>query len=447
MVSNAQVFPEPTGNSGDMDNKKKKIEKCEDHASTGARVLKFNTSNRRYSFEIAFWPDCYQTTGAKKNELWQTGCDFSDCNPGWNKAGRIAFWRHHTPEINKLHLGWKAHDQISDYLKLSAYFHEKHPDNWGHYFVSHYMFNVPTDHWIDVDMFLGLEVIGLIIENKALGMRKPGWIPEPKKSYLARTFYFGEKDKSKNCFSFKDMWIQFNSQEYDHSDYLSAFNSCDTMIWNITEFASDDDEDFYAYDEIWGSIPTKFDHYVQYPSDAPSQVKVQQKCVVKSGAEITFTAGKKVILYPGFHAKPGSHFIAKIEEKVKSASLAEKHKLKKAYLPPVESFDTIPSDCGENNNPFKNSFESNETESKITGNKYFNIYPNPSPGLFTLHFDDGKNTAFAVEIMDMMGNVVYKREYVQAGNTAIDIRERPKGIYFVKVLAGGKVYTEKVVVK
>jgi hypothetical protein len=47
----------------------------------------------------------------------------------------------------------------------------------------------------------------------------------------------------------------------------------------------------------------------------------------------------------------------------------------------------------------------------------------------------------------MIGNVIYKQHNVQAGNTAIDIRNQPKGIYFVKVQAGGKVYTEKVVVE
>ena len=33
-----------------------------------------------------------------------------------------------------------------------------------------------------------------------------------------------------------------------------------------------------------------------------------------------------------------------------------------------------------------------------------------------------------------LGNVVYKNKNMQAGNTAIGIRERPKGIYFVKVV-------------
>ncbi|NOX48203.1 MAG: T9SS type A sorting domain-containing protein, partial [Chlorobi bacterium] len=66
---------------------------------------------------------------------------------------------------------------------------------------------------------------------------------------------------------------------------------------------------------------------------------------------------------------------------------------------------------------------------------------------FTLRFDDGESSGFAVEITNMMGNVVYKKGNAQMGNTAVDIREQPKGVYFVKVQAGGKVYIEKVVVE
>ena len=36
---------------------------------------------------------------------------------------------------------------------------------------------------------------------------------------------------------------------------------------------------------------------------------------------------------------------------------------------------------------------------------------------------------------------------VKTGNLVIDIRERPKGIYFIKVAANGNVYTDKVVYK
>jgi len=42
--------------------------------------------------------------------------------------------------------------------------------------------------------------------------------------------------------------------------------------------------------------------------------KEYQKCIIHSGANISFTAGNKVELYPGFHAEPGSTFSAEIDE-------------------------------------------------------------------------------------------------------------------------------------
>ncbi|RLD55680.1 MAG: hypothetical protein DRJ05_12575 [Bacteroidetes bacterium] len=155
---------------------------------------------------------------------------------------------------------------------------------------------------------------------------------------------------------------------------------------------------------------------------------------IPEGITAEYVAHKRIILQKGFHAEAGSHFTARLEPCLNCDN---------KRISGFELQDFLINYEETNTNSLKNG------KSVILKNdeKSFSIYPNPSPGHFTLHFEDGESTGFEVEIIDMMGNVVYKRENMKAGNTAIDIRDKPKGIYFVKVLVDGKVYTEKVVVE
>ena len=277
-------------------------------------------------------------------------------------------------------------------------------------------------------------------------MRKPGMIPSTKNTYLKRVFYFGDTFLSgESCLTPKKMKIEFRTQHYDWSGFPEELNKCKYITVNISEFESGDEHAFYAYEEMYGSISdAKAETDVQYDTGHPDPVK--QKCIISSCANITFSAGEKIILSHGFHAKPGSNFKAEIIKKKKYQGYYDEPK--KLNLPPLDQSEP----CSKLPDSIYFAREVNnleETGYSISSNnqKSFSIYPNPSPGLFTLIFNNGENTNYAVEIMDMIGNVVYRRDNVQAGNTAIDIREQPKGIYFVKVQVGGKVYTEKVVLE
>jgi hypothetical protein len=241
------------------------------------------------------------------------------------------------------------------------------------------------------------------------------------------------------------MKIEFRNQHYDWSGFPEKLNTCKYITVNISEFENGDEHTFYAYEEMYGSISdAKALTDVQYDKDHPNKVK--QKCIISSGANITFSAGEKIILSHGFHAKPGSHFKAEIIKKKKYEGYYDEPK--RLNLPPLDQ--SVPCNKLPDSMYFArdaNNIEDNDSDKSPNTWESFQIYPNPSPGLFTLHFDNGESTGFAVEITNMMGNVVYKKENMKTGNTAIDIREMPKGIYFVKVQADGKVYTEKVVVE
>lgn len=446
MITFSQVFPEPTGMAATDPDKGKDIGKCQGTTLSGAQAIKTNAVARRYSFNLGIWNELYQVKGKKFDICWPnwncTSC--SDCEEGWNKIGRITFIRNNNANNNKLHVGWRADPKNDHQLKMSAYFHEV---DWGKkdfpdYFVSHYITNVDTDTEPYIDMFMSLGTIALIVRESAVVIRKPGMIPDNKSTFLTRTFYFQEPYV---CVSKQKMKIEFRNQHYDWSGFPEKLNTCKSITVNISEFEVGDNQTFYAYEEIRGSVPNYMANntFVQYDSDHPNQVR--QKCIITSGADITFSSGKSVKLYPGFHAKPGSHFVASIVQKEKYPGYDDEPE--KLNLPPLEqgtcnqmayTNDSLMS----NVNQFKD-LDDNEYSSAINGG--FTIYPNPNPGIFNVEINDSTSDEFTIEVSDMMGTRVYFREHLQVGLTQIDIIGLAKGIYFVKIRVGDQTFTEKVV--
>jgi len=85
--------------------------------------------------------------------------------------------------------------------------------------------------------------------------------------------------------------------------------------------------------------------------------------------------------------------------------------------------------------------------SPINANSYFDIYPNPTLGVFNLRF---KNQNFAndkinITIFDAEGKMLAPMS-IGASNE-IDMSGKPKGLYFVRVIAGGNEYVAKVAVQ
>lgn len=444
--STGQVFPNPSGMSGSSNEKKKEIDKCSAHATTTWKSFKFNTSARRYQYELAFWNECYQITGREKGTLFSPCTEQPECNPGWNKAGRISFMRYNSSNKHKLHVGWRADENNMNQLKLSAYFHEvpdgsisySEDDELQDYYVSHYITNINTDRNFWVDMYMSLGTIALKLNNYSVVIRKPGMIPSEKDSYIARSFYFG-KDIDPHCFTPESMAIRFRHQWHDKDNYILSLNNSEKITVNITSFISRDSEIFHAYNEIWGSVPNSWatNTYVQYHSDHPNQIR--QMCIIESGADITFESGGSIKLYPGFHAKPGSNFKARIVQKAKNDSLTYNPQI--ANLPPLDDYL--------NNADYTDDITLNHESVSIGPGSDkrldFIIYPNPTSGIFNIEAEGSLSSGYALEVINMMGNTVFSETNVYKTMSQIDISAYPKGIYLVKLSCGEYIYTEKLV--
>lgn len=68
---------------------------------------------------------------------------------------------------------------------------------------------------------------------------------------------------------------------------------------------------------------------------------------------------------------------------------------------------------------------------------YFNIYPNPSSGVFNLELLSNKNDNIDVQIINMLGETVYNKSYVKnisvSHKERIDLSNESSGIYLLKI--------------
>jgi len=73
------------------------------------------------------------------------------------------------------------------------------------------------------------------------------------------------------------------------------------------------------------------------------------------------------------------------------------------------------------------------------------VYPNPSSGMFAVSIKNGKIKA--IEINNMLGEMIYQTTVEQLSKKTIVLSSFPKGIYFVKIYDGEIYYTEKIVIQ
>jgi hypothetical protein len=81
-----------------------------------------------------------------------------------------------------------------------------------------------------------------------------------------------------------------------------------------------------------------------------------------------------------------------------------------------------------------------------TKNPLFKIYPNPTTGHFTLEITDAETSgSMSVQIFGMRGEIIQQAILSGSHKYSFDLSAMPAGIYFVRVVIGGKVEFSKVV--
>jgi isochorismate synthase EntC len=85
--------------------------------------------------------------------------------------------------------------------------------------------------------------------------------------------------------------------------------------------------------------------------------------------------------------------------------------------------------------------------SEISQQGQIKVYPNPSKGKFTVAFPNSYKD-MSVEIINSLGQTVYNRKFsnINSGKEDIELKAAA-GLYFVKILAGEKSITQKVIIE
>jgi hypothetical protein len=140
---------------------------------------------------------------------------------------------------------------------------------------------------------------------------------------------------------------------------------------------------------------------------------------VFNGGSATMVAGQNVVYLPGTSVRPGGYM--------------------HGYITTGNEFCIVPA------HPESTAGITGDGEHGREG-PLFKIYPNPAPGNVTVEEVNGKQAGkFSVEIYNMRGELVYKNKTDCEKTHECQIRDFPVGCYFLKVVAGNRIESWKLV--
>ncbi len=90
-----------------------------------------------------------------------------------------------------------------------------------------------------------------------------------------------------------------------------------------------------------------------------------------------------------------------------------------------------------------------EVSDEKIGNE-FSVFPNPTDGITQLKFQSGERTDLNISLTDVAGHQIYKSEVKDFNgfyNEVLDLTNYAAGLYFVQIIQGEQVWTEKIVLQ
>ncbi|MBL4593640.1 MAG: T9SS type A sorting domain-containing protein, partial [Flavobacteriales bacterium] len=84
------------------------------------------------------------------------------------------------------------------------------------------------------------------------------------------------------------------------------------------------------------------------------------------------------------------------------------------------------------------------TNSYSTINNAFNIYPNPTEGIFTIATKN--NNPFDIAIYDVLGKIIYQKQKESNKEIQVDLSSARKGIYFVSIISENERIVKRLVI-
>jgi hypothetical protein len=197
-------------------------------------------------------------------------------------------------------------------------------------------------------------------------------------------------------------------------------------------------------DEQRGMTPNTY-YYYQAGINAPFADPITfadsgplDRFLVESGKAVNMIAGESIELLPGFEAKFNSNFKASIvPNNCTDGTLAPPHN----PPPPPGNNPINPSTLDA-----QRFFQEEATDIiQRYAELRINIYPNPNSGIFELYVPSLHGNTYNLEITDILGKTIWQSSNNFNKVLKLDISSNPKGIYFVKVVQGGKIAVKKII--
>lgn len=105
-----------------------------------------------------------------------------------------------------------------------------------------------------------------------------------------------------------------------------------------------------------------------------------------------------------------------------------------------ESFSTY-------NSAYELSLTSNANSHTLREKGKFILYPNPSSGLFSAVFENETAEEIQVDVFSSEGKTVRSQSWSGRKKELLDLTDQPKGIYWVKAISNGKIYTDMISIR
>ena len=159
----------------------------------------------------------------------------------------------------------------------------------------------------------------------------------------------------------------------------------------------------------------------------------KDRFIIESGTTVNMTAGERIVVKSGSSAKLGSKFHAYIDPDLATeCAMRVQNTQNKTHSNSVVA--SVPP----------NAFSDKQKTNSSSTPSQFSINPNPSTGLFSLQLSE--NTPSQVFIYNSLGEVVYQSSTIN-NQSSIDLSSHPRGIYFIKLISEGNIYTEKIIIQ
>ena len=237
-------------------------------------------------------------------------------------------------------------------------------------------------------------------------------------------------------------------QEWESREGTSAFNRTNMPRYNVNPNSLTDSRSlgiFYADNRLAlldrytvqnRTLSTELFYY-QYV------IRAENNFIVPSGRNARFESGQEIVLRPGFEARNGSTFTAKIDTDRNFNSSARKAPISVVHKPYVNLYNTpVP----------QNVYEMEADILSLTQISDLLVYPNPTANITSVAYNllQAEQTV-SLRLYNVAGNVVYtllENQSQQKGRqrTSLDVSFLPNGLYYYQLQIDDKLSTQKFII-